>query len=128
MTDLISKQAQSGYSPRLSIAVTFGIASSGVVSDTIIMPLGTTLNALIFPTAFTGAAVGFNASDDGINFYPMCDPTTGSPITLTVPLSLTAGAWASLPPATLCSARFVQVTCDAQGAGRSLQAIARALS
>lgn len=114
--------------PRVTIAIPFGIAINGTVSDVIEIPTGSSINAIVFPVVFTGTTVGFNGSADGVTFYPICDPTTGAPITLTVPTTLTAGAWAALPPATLCSARLVQLTCTSQTAARAMQAIPRIFS
>ena len=94
------------------------IASSGTISTTIAMENNRIPIAVVTPAALTGTALTFNASFDGVTFFPVYYESTAYSLTTTT------NRFHSLNRAAFEGVKFVQIVSGtAEGASRIIRVI-----
>lgn len=83
----------SGYQGNMNPMVEAQIPHTNTQSN-IISTGGLSLCGILMPAAFTGTAITFQMSIDGINFYPVYSTTSGTVLTYTV----AASTYAAIDP------------------------------
>lgn len=82
------------------------------------------LCGIFFPAAMTSATFTVQASPDGVTFYPVYDPSTGS----TVSRPVVAGGFVPLDPSTFAGFRYLKINVASnEGALRTLTLSIRSL-
>jgi hypothetical protein len=108
------------YSNRVDTVVA-NIAASGTTSQSLDLS-GSCLVGIQMPTAFTGTAVTFNVSADGVNFYPMYSGASAYSLTVA------ASRYILIPAADFAGVRYLQVVSNAtEGSARALTLAVRPL-
>lgn len=95
---------ESGYEGVENPAVAFSIASGQQVSS-IIKCGGFTLCGILLPPAFSGIALTFLASVDGVNFYPVVNTYAGTPLSYVV----AQGEFVAINPVDFYGINYLQV-------------------
>lgn len=85
-----------------SIPVTIG---SGQTTSSIINCGGATLCGILFPPAFTGTEITFEASVDGTNFYPVHNTYAGTPLQYIVD----QGTYCAIAPEDFYGINFLKI-------------------
>lgn len=112
-----------GYQGNFQTSVPFSIAN-GAQFSSVINCAGFVLCGIFLPAAFTGTALTFLASLDGITFSPIHSTTSGSALSYTV----AQGNFCAIDPKDFYGVNYLQIKSgSAEGAARSLVASLRGI-
>jgi hypothetical protein len=90
---------------------------SGQQDSSTIIGGGGTLCGVFIPAGFTGSSISFLASQDGSNFFPVHNTTSGALLSY----SVTAGTYCAIDPKDFYGINFLQiVSASSEGATRTL--------
>lgn len=105
-----------GYQGNLNPAVPCSIASGQTVSAGVNLN-GFTLCGVFLPAAFTGTALSFEASADGVTYVAVKSTTSGTSLSYTV----AQGTYVAIDPKDFQGIQYLKlVSGTMEGAGRSL--------
>lgn len=106
----------SGYQGNFNPGVVATIANGAPLSS--VIPLnGFSLVGILFPSAFTGATVSFEASVDGVTFFPVRSTLMGTLLSYTV----TQGTYAAIDPKDFAGIAFLKIlSASNEGGARTL--------
>ena len=110
-----------GYQGNFNPTYPATIANGAQESSTIACG-GFVLCGLLIPAAFTGTTITFEASVDGINFFPLFSATTGAAVSYTV----AQGNFYAIDPTDFYGIPYLQIKSgSAEAAARTLVATLR---
>lgn len=103
---------QGNFNPALSATIANGQQESSVINCG-----GLVLCGILLPAAFTGTALTFEASVDGVNFFAVKNTTSGTALSYTV----AQGTYAAIDPKDFQGIQYLKIKSgSSEGAARIL--------
>ena len=113
----------SGYQGYYDPNVVATIAASGTTSTPIWLK-GFELTGIVIPATFTGTAITFQASLDGVNYYTLKNTYSGAAVSYTV----TTSSFYAIAPADFAGVNYIKIVSGStEGSTRTLNLATRGL-